>query len=442
MHTEQITPGRDSGPAAPLPTETDALNALAVALEHTEGADLDAMRAWVARTRKSATSPLKGEALDQTCRTAYQRAAATLRDRSKGTSMDDAFQSVQRALAQPRSGLLAQRTTLGTLLSGGIPDAEFLESPSLGERLFYREALFIVSGHKKSGKSWAMAATALDCAHAGRPAVYIDLENGERLFGKRMLLLGADPATVDEYLHYIQFPKGLTLENLRDELEALADALPGAFVVMDSLRGLMTRLSPPGNPLNPNDHQAIEAVCGPMMEAAKTSGLSIGIIDHAKKTGNDKDEYSTAGAGAKEAAVDAVYFWTKDEPYNKETAGIVKIAATSDRQGELDFERFYRVGGQGDGPFRLTRVSPDEVGTMGKLRSAVFDFLADHEGEQFTANKLTEKVTGNGAQIRRAAELVAAVEPRVHRDPNSRRKGSWVYSYDSGREEAAGDLAL
>src|SRR5688572_27526332 len=56
-------------------------------------------------------------------------------------------------------GLLPQRKLLGQLVREGPPPPSFLPSPTLGERLFYEEHLWIISGHKKSGKSWAMAAT-------------------------------------------------------------------------------------------------------------------------------------------------------------------------------------------------------------------------------------------------------------------------------------------
>lgn len=311
----------------------------------------------------------------------------------------------------------------------------------MGERLFYRESLFIISGHKKSGKSWAMAATTLDAARSGRPAVYLDLENGERLFAKRMALMGASADEIDERLHYIPFPKGLTLDTMGGHLDDIAEALPGAFVVVDSLRGLLTRLSPPGNPLNPNDHQAIEAVAAPFMEAVKTRGLTVGIIDHAKKTGSEDDEYSTAGAGAKEAAVDAVYFWTKVERYNRDTAGLVKLTATSDRDGELDFERYWKVGGQGEGqPFRFAPVDGDEVGTMGRVRGLVLEFLMDNEGEQFTPNAVVgaDGVKGKADNIRKALDLLADGLAEVHRDPNPRRRDSQVYSYDPSRVDATG----
>lgn len=242
----------------------------------------------------------------------------------------------------------------------------------------------------------------------------------------------------DEFLHYVEFPRGLSVEGMADELDAIAEELPEAFVIVDSLRGYMARLSPSGRPQDPNAAQDIESVCSPLMAAAKKRGLTVGIIDHAKKGATDSDEYSTSGSQAKEAGVDAVYFWTKVEPFNVEHEGLVKIKATSDRDGELDFERYWKIGGQGQGaPVRFKGVDADEVGTMGKLRSAVFDFLADHEGEAHTESAIVKAVGGNAANSRKAVTLVAAHEARVFKEPNPRRSGSWTYTYDSARTAEA-----
>jgi hypothetical protein len=332
-----------------------------------------------------------------------------------------------------RRTLLGQRVSLGKLMREGIPPAQFLDSATLGERLFYRESLFIVSGHKKSGKSWAMLATALDCIRAGRPAVYLDLENGERMFAKRLLLLGADPYAVDALLHYIPFPKNLTLESLRPELENIARQLPGAFVVFDSLRGAIARLSPPGDPLKVNDQTSIERVCGPMMEVVKSDRLTIGIIDHATKVGNDQDEYSTSGSGAKEAAVDAVYFWTKVEPYSKDVPGVVKIKATSDRDGELDFERYYRVGGQGEAPFRFTPTDHGEMQNE-RLVSEVRTYAADNEKQPLTKTTIREHVSGRGVNVDAAVEWLVANDNDFHAISSSTARGTMRYVFDSERE--------
>jgi hypothetical protein len=259
-----------SAEAASQSAEDRARDALAVALESGPTSVTRATLATYCRTVAQDAS--KQDAAASTLNHSKVLSAAT----TALSDDEDATAALHRLLGTggQRPGLLAQRVPLGSLLGDGIPPTPFLDSPALGDRLFYAEAVWIVSGHKKSGKSWALAATALDCAKAGRPVVYVDFENGHRMFAKRMLLLGADAETVDEHLHYVELPLGLSIDGLHDDLDEIADALPGAFVVIDSLRGFMARLSPAGRPLDPNAHQDIESVCAPLTYGAKRRGLT------------------------------------------------------------------------------------------------------------------------------------------------------------------------
>lgn len=333
--------------------------------------------------------------------------------------------------------LLAQRVDLNALLSQPLPEIEWLPTVTLGERIIYREALTIVSGHKKSGKSWAMLATALDCARAGQPALYIDMENGARTFHHRLALLGVDAESLPSDFHYIQFPAGLSLDGFGDQLRQIAEMLPGAFVVVDSLRGLLGRLTPSGRPpLNPNDHQDMEAAFGPLMEAVKTSGLTICVIDHAKKGAKDSDEFATAGAAAKEAAVDAVYFWTKVEPYSEAQAGVVKLSASSDRMGLLDFERLWSVGGQGqDAPIAFEPLAANRTGAAGRILNDVRQLLADNAGREWTKTAVRREVKGdNGAIDEALSELALDLDVPIHAVAVAR--GREVYVWDEDRVTA------
>ena len=78
------------------------------------------------------------------------------------------------------------------------------------------------------------------------------------------------------------------------------------------------------------------------MEASAQLGLTIGIIDHPTKVGNDEAEYSTSGSGAKEQVVDVVYFWTKAQPFTQKEEGGVTVAVTSDREGLLEYKRAWK----------------------------------------------------------------------------------------------------
>jgi len=306
------------------------------------------------------------------------------------------------------SRLLAQRVLLGSLLRDGVPPPTFLPSPTHGERLFYEGHLFLFAGHKKAGKSWSMTLQARDLIAAGRPVVYVDNENGTELFADRLAIAGGvSPEQVDEHLHYIPFPRDLRLEGLRDEFDAIREALPGAFVVADSLRSLMARFG-----LNPEKNVEVERVFGPIMAAVKSgepSGrLTVGVIDHSNRNTREGDAYVASGAAAKAQAVDAVYFFNAIEPFSQAVPGAVKITVKDDRRGLLDFERVYRAGGQGeDQPFRFESASAEEFSVGGRVLLDVRQHMMD-AGEPQTKSKVRAAVKGENARVDKALDMLAS----------------------------------
>jgi hypothetical protein len=336
--------------------------------------------------------------------------------------------------APAAAGLLAYRMLLGQKLRDGIEPPEFLDTPSLGPSLFYRHHLFLISGHKKAGKTLVMMAVALDHMRAGHPVVYVDLENGPEIIGERLLMLGAEPDSLDELFVYLPFPKGLTLESFGPQLEQVAQEYPQALLVFDSFRGMFARLSgTAGKPLSPNDPIDIERVLGPINDVVKTSHITAGVIDHAKKGGAASDEYATANSVGKEQVADVVYFVHKDEAYGEDHPGVLSLKVSSDRRGRLPQQPVHwRVGGQGAGNrFSFAPVNAGDVGTSARIRSDLERFLKAHPDESFTKSVLEEEVRGKADLIRGALEQLANDPERpIVCEPGS-RKGSTAYRYDA-----------
>jgi hypothetical protein len=413
---------------------------LAVAFEHSSVSRDDFRRLHTTKPK-----PLGGPQLEQACAATRRAALDALAEQFPDADPDVLMDAVDAELHAPEPPLFqSQRVLLGQLVREGLPPLQFLDSPSLGADLFYEQMLFIVSGHKKSGKSLALFATALDRVRAGKPSVYLDLENGKRVFARRLERFSADPAAVDEHFHYLPFVRGLTLDNLYAELEGVAQRTPGAFLIVDSLRGLIARLSPSNDPLKVNDPQSIERVCQPFMEASKQLGLTVCIIDHPTKVGDDTGEYSTANSGAKEAAVDAVYFWTKVQPFSADVAGAVTLKVTSDREGAVnlgsDFKRAWKVGGQGAGnPITFEPTSPKELdGKVARIEDDLGQFLKDHPGEQFSLTQLRKSVKGTNTEIDAAVQRLC--DPaRTPRDPiHAVIDGSYTrYAWDESIQDSA-----
>lgn len=317
------------------------------------------------------------------------------------------------AAAGPQS-LVDQTVSLDQLIREGVPPVKFLPSPSLGrERIFYGEGhVSIVSGHKKSGKSWMLAQQAIDCVRAEQHVLYLDLENGENLFAERMSVLRNEGETLDEHFHYVPFPKGLNLSTAEAEISAAIDRWPGALVVIDSFRGWFARLKPSATS-SLNDPDAIESVFGPLTAAAKRNGATVIVIDHTKKDGSEHDEYATANSGAKEAVADAVYFFVKVKPYSEDVEGYVRIRATSDRRGKLDFTNEWWVGGQGPGrSFGYRLRSAEDMATGSGHQGEIIAFLKRHAGQHFTKTQVREEVRGDNNALGVAIDALAD-------DPNS-----------------------
>lgn len=342
--------------------------------------------------------------------------------------------------AEGASVLLNQRDKLGEdLRSGRVPEPTFLPSPRFGERLFYEGSTFLFAGHKKSGKSWAMTLLAQDCIAAGRPVVYIDNENGRRLFLRRLAALGADPDGIDEHFHYVPRPATPPLTELRSEFEALAAALPGALIILDSLRTFMARYG-----LNPNADVDVEQFFGPLTAVAQAPAerpITIGVIDHSNRATRAEDIFAAGGSQAKAAVVDNVYQFVKMEPFNRGERGLVRVIATDDREGSLDFDRYYRIGGQGeDAPLYFEGVAAESVGVAGRIQEAVRQYLTEHPGEP-QSKSAVRKAVGGTDRIKDAAleAFVADPESGIRTVPNPHgAKLPWLYVRDDQSEPAAG----
>lgn len=297
----------------------------------------------------------------------------------------------------------AQRFRLGDMMRAGVPPVGYLPAPTLGEKLFYEWHVQTVAGHKKAGKTWVITVQTADMIKAGRHVVYIDNENGREVFAERLIALGCDPEQVDQYLIYVPFPPAKpSLDGLRAELEAIAVEYPASLVVIDSQRSFMSYYG-----LKSNDDVDVEAFLGPIMGAVKNrppeSRITVVVIDHANRNTKSGAEYAAGGSQAKAAGVDVSYLFTRVERFSESVRGLVKIEAVDDRRGKLVFERYYRVGGQGEGnPIHFESVTADEAGADGRIWGDVRQHMMDSAGADQTKTAIRGKVRGDNSKVDKA----------------------------------------
>jgi len=249
---------------------------------------------------------------------------------------------------------------------------------------------------------------------------------------------GLSPEAVDEYLHYIPFPKNMgTTADLQEQFEGLREELPGALVVLDSLRSYMARFK-----LDPEKNVQVEEFFGPVMAAVKSGPMegriTVEVIDHSNRATRGTDDYVASGAAAKAQAVDAVYYWEKMRWFSQDVQGVVKLAVKDDRRGRLDHERYYKIGGQGPGrPLFFQRTDAAAVGTDGRILEDVRQWMSDHPGAPQTKTAVRAGVKGDNGKIDAALVTLDAMEA----EPiyaHSEGKRAPVYVWDEDADPATG----
>jgi AAA domain len=234
-------------------------------------------------------------------------------------------------------------------MQDGYPALAYLPSPRLGERLFYARSVGLIAGHKKSMKSWATVLLAGDMMESGNPVLYVDRENGGRVFARRMLDSGATIGQVRDLFHYVPFPSGMPVDELEAEIAAWAAIMPAGLLIYDSLRTLLGAAK-----LSSNSDTDIELALGPIMRAVKNQAdegqFAALIIDHANRATRASDLFAHGGSQAKSAAVDTTYYVEKLTEVSKDVQGTVMLEVKDDREGDIpDRVRYFAAGGQGHG---------------------------------------------------------------------------------------------
>lgn len=298
----------------------------------------------------------------------------------------------------------------GKLILDGLPDPSFLPTPTLGDSLVYENALSLICGHRKHGKSHIATLIALDAVNAGRHVIIMDYENGARRIARRLRDLGADPKRLSALMRGYTFPKIPDPKTMLLLLEDIATVYPGSVVLVDAFRGYASKTG--GGDFNPNDNNAIERVMAPMADAAKSMELTIIVIDHPNRMTTGDSLYKASNSAAKEQIVDAIYWVNKEDPYGVDQQGALSIKADNDRDGRLPLEPLYfKVGGQGDGkPFFIEKCSAIDVGSTARIAGEIHALLNAPGAEGMNATAIRKLVTGKNENIASVLDMMYARE--------------------------------
>ncbi|MFI7580560.1 bifunctional DNA primase/polymerase [Kocuria kalidii] len=192
--------------------------------------------------------------------------------------------------------------------------------------ILYTEGLHWVAGEPESGKSVLAYQWALDAALAGKRALILDEEAGERdALGK---LVALEPRT-ELWASRIDYlpPTGWDLMVNAASFRQFVLDRGVSVIVVDSAA---TALAGAGIEENENGPvlRFINAVLIPL---AKEHGLCVVVIDHKTKT--NSDSRWARGAGSKLGAVDVQISVTASTPFSRDRNGVVKVVCDKDRFG-------------------------------------------------------------------------------------------------------------
>ncbi len=134
----------------------------------------------------------------------------------------------------------------------------------------------------------------------------------------------------------------------------------------------------------------------------------------------------------------------KIEAFSRDVRGLVKVVVKDDRRGLLDFERYYRIGGQGEfQPLDFERADAHEVGTSGRILEDLREFLRDNDGEPFTKTALRAQVKGSNDEKDKAlGALVADHRTAVFADHDRGENLPPYYRHDRARFDRSGKPGL
>jgi adenylylsulfate kinase-like enzyme len=225
-------------------------------------------------------------------------------------------------------------------LKDGVPDPV-----QIIQNVLYEGAVHWIDAHPGSGKTTLVMHWCHQFMLAGGHVIWLDYEGGLGPSVRRFEAVGLGYATAREQMHYSGFPK-----DAESSMQQVAAKYPGAMVIFDSAS---KSLSFSGRDENSNAEVVQWTV--KLVRAAKKHGLTVVVIDHITKTGQDS-QYAR-GAGTKEADTDVHWRAIKVTEFDRNNAGVVQLVRKKDREGFFPQAQWFAVG-DGAGGLPVTPCDP------------------------------------------------------------------------------------
>ena len=278
-----------------------------------------------------------------------------------------------------------------------------------GSKLFYAGQVNWVFGDSGSGKSMAVLRVAVEQIKAGRPVVWLDLEDpGEAPIVERMLAMGATPDEIVAFFHYKRPDTPLN----EDAVALVIDeclAYEPALLVLDSL----------GEAFGIEGiNEDKDADVGPYLRHAvrplTATGAAVVVIDHTTKA-SDRSLHPSGSKRKRAATTGVMYLVEMKVPFSKDKPGMTRFVCTKDRhgtyaRGETVAEVKVRPHPDGTLTLYIDRPAPaPRDAETGEFRPThvmekMSKYIASHPGPN--VRKLRDAIGGRSDVVDKARELL------------------------------------
>lgn len=205
--------------------------------------------------------------------------------------------------------------------------------PTVGRRddgvgLFYPGRMNSVASESEAGKTWFALIACLQEINDSHHVLYLDFEDDAGGVVGRLLCLGANPADVLEYFHYVRpenSPSDIDLIDLAMVLEQSP-----TLAIVDGVTEGMSLFG-----LELKDNTDIAKFGRQLLRPLMNSGAAVVTLDHVVKSSENRGRYSIGGVHKLNGLNGVMYILENRRPFGIGLTGKSTIRVAKDRPAQI-----------------------------------------------------------------------------------------------------------
>ncbi|MET8401419.1 AAA family ATPase [Streptomyces sp900116325] len=227
----------------------------------------------------------------------------------------------------------APRTWAAQDLTSVLDGSYAPPQPSVGRRddgvgLFYPGRMNSVASESEAGKTWFALIACLQEINDGNHVLYLDFEDDAGGVVGRLLCLGAHPATVLEFFHYVR-PENSPSDIDLIDLAAVLETSP-TLAIVDGVTEGMSLFG-----LELKDNTDIAKFGRVLLRPLMNAGAAVVTLDHVVKSTENRGRYSIGGVHKLNGLNGVMYMLENRRPFGIGLTGKSTIRVAKDRPAQI-----------------------------------------------------------------------------------------------------------